>query len=81
MTATSQVCPKTSAMSLRSRRAVAPASSSASTTIFADTMCSALANRSSEETSALRQHGLVMDSLASSSFTDAVMAMGRSCHG
>src|SRR3954453_252100 len=63
-------------MSLRSRRAVAPVSSSASTTMRPLTMCSPPANRSIEDTSALRQHGLVTVRRASSSFTAAVMAMG-----
>ena len=63
-------------MSVRSRRAAAPVSSSASTTIRPDTMCSPPANRSSADTSALRQQGFVTSSRLSSSLTAAVIAMG-----
>src|SRR5687767_14535326 len=62
-------------MSLRSRRAAAPVSSSASTTIRPLTMCSPPANRSIEATSALRQQVLVIWVEASSAFTCAVIAM------
>src|SRR6478672_3192883 len=62
-------------MSLRSRRAVAPESRSASITIWPLTMCRPPANRSIEETSALRQHVLVTLVLTSSAFTCAVIAM------
>src|SRR5688572_172339 len=63
-------------MSLRNRRAVAPVSTSASTTMRPPTMCSPPAKRSIEDTSALRQHGRVTTRWASSSFTAAVMAIG-----
>src|SRR6478735_701820 len=62
-------------MSLRSRRAAAPVSSSASTTILPLTMWSPPANRSIVDTSALRQQVLVMVVFAISAFTCAVMAM------
>src|SRR5690349_14943375 len=62
-------------MSLRSRRAAAPVSSSASTTIPPFTRCSESANLSIEETSDLRQHVLVTGVLASSALTCAVIAM------
>ena len=45
-------------MSLRSRRAMPPRSTSASTTTRPETMCRPPANRSSEATSALRHHGV-----------------------
>src|SRR5664279_4333367 len=67
-------------MSLRSLRAAAAVSSSASTTIRPPTMCSPPANRSVVATSALRQQGLVTVSRLSSSFTLAVIAIGPSCH-
>ena len=67
--------PKTSAMSLRIRRAAAPVSSSASTTMPPLTRWRASANRSIEETSALRQQVFVTVVLASSAFTCAVIAM------
>ena len=62
-------------MSLRSRRAATPVSSSASRTMWPLTRCSPLEKRSIDETSALRQQGLVTVRRASSSFTWAVMAM------
>src|SRR5688500_5670956 len=62
-------------MSLRSRRADAPVSSSASTTILPLTMCSPPAKRSIEATSALRQHVFVIWVAASSAFTCPVIAM------
>src|SRR3954470_24797567 len=62
-------------MSLRSRLAAAPVSSSASTTMPPLTRCSESANRSIEETSDFRQHVLVTAVLASSAFTCAVIAM------
>ena len=62
-------------MSRRSRRAAAPVSSSASTTIRPLLMCRPPANRSIEETSALRQQVLVTLVLASSALTCAVIAM------
>ena len=65
-------------MSLRSRRALWAVSSSTSTTILPAAMCKPPAKRSSEETSAFRQQGLVIESLVSSSFTDAVIAMALS---
>src|SRR3954451_20039017 len=77
---TSESWPNTSETSVRSRRAAAPVSSSASTTILPLTMCRPPANRSIEATSALRQQVLVMWMLASSDFTCAVIAMGRSSH-
>ena len=67
-------------MSLRSRRAAAPVSSSASTTIRPLTMCRPPANRSMEATSALRQQVFVIWVLASSAFTCAVIAMPESLH-
>src|SRR3954465_14857222 len=63
-------------MSLRSRRAGAPVAISASTTIRPLTMCRPPANRSIDDTSALRQQGLVIVRCASSSLTAAGMAMG-----
>src|SRR3954466_180878 len=72
---TSESCPNTSAMSLRNRRAAAPVSSSASTTMPPLTRCSESANRSIEETSDFRQQVLVTAVLASSAFTCAVIAM------
>src|SRR5215210_5890840 len=62
-------------MSLRSRRAAAPVSSSASTTIRPLTMCRPPAKRSMDATSALRQQVLVIWVEASSAFTCAVIAM------
>src|SRR3954454_17641200 len=62
-------------MSLRSRLAAAPVSSSASTTMPPLTRCSESANRSIEETSDFRQHVLVTAVLARSAFTCAVIAM------
>src|SRR3954449_6583436 len=62
-------------MSRRSRRAAAPVSSSASTTIRPLTMCSPPANLSIDDTSDFRQHALVTCVLASSAFTCAVIAM------
>src|SRR6478609_3205523 len=67
--------PKTSVMSLRIRRAAAPVSSSASTTMPPLTRWSASAKRSIEDTSALRQQVFVTFVLASSAFTCAVIAM------
>src|SRR5829696_9008585 len=64
-------------MSLRSRRAAAPVSSSASTTILPATMWRPPANRSVVATSAFRQQVLVIWVLASSAFTCAVIAMPR----
>jgi hypothetical protein len=66
---TSDDWPYISAMSRRSRRAAAPVSSSASTTIRPATMCNPPANRSVDATSALRQHALVTGVLASSALT------------
>src|SRR4051812_20446934 len=77
---TSDSWPKTSDTSVRSRRAAAPVSSSASTTILPLTMCRPPANRSIEATSALRQQVLVVWMLASSDLTCPVIAMGRSSH-
>src|SRR3954453_1853506 len=62
-------------MSLRSRRAAAPVSSSASTTMPPLRRCNESAKRSIEETSDFRQHVLVTAVLASSAFTCAVIAM------
>src|SRR5690349_140176 len=62
-------------MSRRSRRAAAPVSSSASTTIRPLTMCRPPAKRSIEETSDLRQQAFVTCVLASSAFTCAVIAI------
>src|SRR5690349_23731622 len=62
-------------MSLRSRRAAAPVSSSASTTMPPLTRCNESANRSIEETSDFRQQVFVTGVLASSAFTCAVIAM------
>src|SRR5680860_1649253 len=62
-------------MSLRSLRAAAPVSSSASTTMRPLTMCSPPAKRSIEETSDLRQHDFVTVVLASSALTCVVIAI------
>src|SRR6478736_2405468 len=62
-------------MFVRSRRAAAPVSNSASTTIFPLTMCRPPAKRSIVATSALRQHVFVIWVLESSAFTCAVIAM------
>src|SRR5450631_2620775 len=67
-------------MSLRSLRAAAAVSSSASTTIRPPTMCSPPANRSVVATSALRQHGFVTVRRLNSSLTLAVIAIGPYCH-
>src|SRR5664280_1034954 len=67
-------------MSLRSLRAAAAVSSSASTTMRPPTMCSPPANRSVVATSALRQQGFVTVSRLNSSLTLAVIAIGPSCH-
>ena len=64
-------------MSLRSRRAMMPRSTSASTTTRPDTMCSPPANRSSEATSARRALTEFTTSRLSSSLTSAVIATGR----
>jgi hypothetical protein len=58
-----------------SLRAAAPVSSSASTTIFPETMCNPPANRSMAETSAFRSQVFVTEVLESSAFTWAVIAM------
>ena len=63
-------------MLVRSRRAAAPVSNSASTTIRPLTMCRPPAKRSIEATSALRQQVFVTWVLDSSAFTCAVIAMG-----
>src|SRR6478736_761185 len=73
---TSELWPNTSAMSVRRRRAAAPVSSSASTTIRPLTMWRPPANRSIEATSALRQQVFETWVLDSSAFTCAVIAMG-----
>src|SRR3954452_21632651 len=62
-------------MSLRSRRAVAPVSISASTTIRPLTMCRPPANRSIDDTSALRQQGLVIVRCVISSWTAELMSL------
>src|SRR6187402_1697323 len=62
-------------MSVRSRRAAAPVSSSASTTMRPLTMWSPPANLSIDATSALRQQVFVIWVEASSAFTCAVIAM------
>src|SRR5665647_3916586 len=67
-------------MSLRSLRAAAAVSSSASTTIRPPTICSPPANRNVVATSALRQQGFVTVSRLNSSLTLAVIAIGPSCH-
>ena len=64
-------------MSLRSRRAMMPRSTSASTTTRPDTMCSPPANRSSDATSARRALTELTTSRLSSSLTSAVIATGR----
>src|SRR6478752_2951333 len=79
-TCTSATCPYSSPISLRSRRATAPVSSSASTITRPATMCSPPANRSSAETSALRAEILLTATRLSSSFTVAVIAIpGTPC--
>src|SRR6478735_10575563 len=67
-------------MLVRSRRAAAPVSNSASTTMRPLTMCRPPANLNIDATSALRQQVLVTGVLDSSAFTCAVIAMARSCH-
>src|SRR5664279_4506910 len=67
-------------MSLRSLRAAAAVSSSASTTIRPPTMCSPPATRSVVATSALRQQGFVTVRRLNSSLTLAVIAIGPYCH-
>src|SRR5664279_1057388 len=62
-------------MSRPSRRAALSVSSSASTTIRPPTTHRPPANRSTTDTSALRQHGLATRSRLNSSFTTAVNAM------
>src|SRR5690625_506193 len=62
-------------MSLRTRRAAAPVSSSASTPTLPHTMCIHHANRNNDETSALRQQAFVIVVFASSALTCAVIAM------
>ena len=64
-------------MSLRSRRAMMPRSTSASTTTRPDTMCSPPANRSSDATSARRALTELTTRRLSSSLTSAVIATGR----
>ncbi len=80
ITTRSEECPKISNRSLRSRRAATPVSSSASITIRPLTMCKPPANLRIAETSALRQQARVTGSRLISSFTAAVIAMGRSFH-
>ena len=65
-------------MSFFNLRAVWEVSNSTSMTTLPAAMCKPPAKRSSDETSALRQQGLVTDRRLSSSFTDAVIAMGLS---
>src|SRR5450631_1884865 len=67
-------------MFLRSLRAAAAVSSSASTTIRPPTICSPPANLNVVATSALRQQGFVTVSRLNSSLTLAVIAIGPSCH-
>ena len=67
-----------SAISLRKRLALWEVSSSTSIKIFPAAIWRPPAKRSSDDTSALRQHGLVTEMRLSSSFTDAVIAMGLS---
>src|ERR1700740_2838417 len=74
----SACCPNTSDLFARSRLAAAPVSSSASITTRPSARCRPPANRSSVETSALRQHGLSTVPRLSSSFTTLVIAIGVS---
>src|SRR5690606_11518475 len=74
ITCTSDWCPYNSWISLRSRRATDPVSSSASMITRPPTMCSPPANRNMEATSDLRGPILVISNLLSSSFTAAVIA-------
>jgi hypothetical protein len=69
--------PKTSLISVLSRRAAAPVSSSASITIRPLTMCSPPANLSVAATSDLRSQGFVTLIVASSDFTWAVIAIAE----
>ena len=62
-------CPNTSLISVRSRRAAAPVSSSASITIRPLTMCRPPAKRKVAATSDFRQQDLVTLMVASSAFT------------
>ncbi len=77
-TISSEVWPNTSATSLRSLRAAAPVSSSASITMRPAARCRPPANRSSVDTSAFRQHGLRMVTRLSSSLTSPVIAIAYS---
>src|SRR5690606_8127901 len=74
ITCTSDWCPYNSWISLRSRRATDPVSSSASMITRPPTMCRPPANRNIAATSDLRGPILVICSLLSSSFTAAVIA-------
>src|SRR5215471_4592077 len=67
--------PNISLMSLRSLRAAAPVSSSASTMMCPLLRCSPSANLSNVDTSALRQHGLSTITRLSSSLTRPVSAI------
>src|SRR5215472_3160656 len=62
-------------MSLRSLRAAAPVSSSASTMMWPLLRCNPSANLSNVDTSALRQQGLSTPTRLSSSFTRPVSAI------
>src|SRR5919205_2104813 len=64
-------------MSLRSRLAMIPRSTSASTTTRPETMCSPPANLSKDATSARRALTELTTSRLSSSLTSAVIATGR----
>src|SRR6478609_10824646 len=67
-------------MSLRSRRATTPVSSSASTTTRPATMCNPPAKRSITDTSALRADTFVTATRLNSSLTEAVIAIpGAPC--
>src|SRR6478609_1310578 len=79
-TISSLVCPYTSAIVSRRRRAATAVSSSASMTIRPEMRCRPPEKRSVAATSALRQDVLSTRSRASSSFTCAVSAMAPSCH-
>ena len=69
------MCPNTSAIDARSRLATAAVSSSASITIRPAVRFSPPANRSSVDTSVLRQHGFTHGTRLSSSFTTPVIAI------
>ncbi len=74
-TSSSEGWPNTSAIDARSRLATAAVSSSASITMWPPVSVSPPANRSSVDTSVLRQHGFTTGTRLSSSFTTPVIAI------